>query len=51
MKESPFHQGELTIQEKVGETYIAKRVGMGIQETIPIMALRFIDKQPMVFCK
>ena len=49
MKESPFHQGELTIQEKVGEAYIAKRVGMGIQDVIPTMALRFIDKQPMVF--
>ena len=49
MKDSPFHQGELAVQTKAGEAYMAQRVGMGIHNLIPTLALRFIDKQPMVF--
>ncbi len=45
---SPFHEGELQIQKKVGEEDIAMRTGIAIKDFIPVGALQFIDKQSIV---
>lgn len=47
MEKSPFHQGELEAQKKVGVDKIAEGNGRMINDRIPNGALKFIDKQPM----
>jgi uncharacterized protein len=46
--ESPFHAGELWVQQKAGEERMAAGNGKVIANRIPNGALKFIDKQPMV---
>ncbi len=48
MTQSPFHHGELQIQERVGEDDIASRVGTIVKDFMPARALEFIAKQTMV---
>ncbi len=48
MTRSPFHKGELLVQRKANEDDIAVRTGVVIKDVIPVGALKFIDKQPMV---
>jgi predicted pyridoxine 5'-phosphate oxidase superfamily flavin-nucleotide-binding protein len=48
MRQSPFHKGELQVQKRVNEDDIAVRTGVAIKDFIPVGALKFIDKQPMV---
>ncbi len=48
MAQSPFHNGELQVQERVGEGDIARRVGAIVKNSMPARALDFIDKQTMV---
>ncbi|HHL42469.1 MAG TPA: pyridoxamine 5'-phosphate oxidase [Hellea balneolensis] len=42
---SPFHKGELTIQEHVGETELAARNGRLIKDKIPSGAASFLHRQ------
>lgn len=44
----PYHKGELAVQQKVGETEMARINSGAIDETILAGALRFIEQQPMV---
>jgi len=46
--ENPFHEGELLVQQKVGEELLAQQNGQIIANTIPKGALKFIEQQPMV---
>ena len=46
--ESPYHPGELWVQQKVGEEKMATSNGKVIADRVPNGALKFIDKQPMV---
>lgn len=48
MLESPFHEGELLVQQQVGETIAAQQNGQIIADTIPKGAFKFITQQPMV---
>ena len=43
----PYHEGELFVQQKVGETAAAERNGGVIADSIMPGALRFIEQQPM----
>lgn len=45
---SPFHEGELLVQQRVGETIAAQRNGQIIADTILNGALKFIEQQKMV---
>jgi uncharacterized protein len=45
---SPFHEGELLVQQRVGETIAAQRNGQIIADTILKGAIEFIEQQKMV---
>jgi uncharacterized protein len=45
---SPYHQGELWVQQKAGEERTAAINGKVIADKVPNGALKFIDKQPML---
>jgi hypothetical protein len=44
-KSSPFHQGELDVQQRTGELKIAARVGQCIQDSLPVAATHFLHQQ------
>ncbi|MBW4443370.1 MAG: pyridoxamine 5'-phosphate oxidase family protein [Plectolyngbya sp. WJT66-NPBG17] len=46
--ESPFHEGELLVQQRVGEAISAQQNGQIIANTLPRGALKFIEQQRMV---
>jgi uncharacterized protein len=46
--ENPFHEGELLVQQRVGELEMAQQNGRVINDTIPKGALKFIEQQSMV---
>ncbi|WP_413160039.1 pyridoxamine 5'-phosphate oxidase family protein [Capilliphycus salinus ALCB114379] len=46
--ESPFHEGELEVQQRVGETQSAQKNGRIIASAIAENAIKFIEQQPMV---
>ncbi len=46
--ENPFHEGELLVQQTVGEESLAQQNGQIIANTVPKGALKFIEQQPMV---
>lgn len=45
--ENPFHEGELLVQQRVGEVEMAQQNGQIISDTIPKGALKFIEQQSM----
>lgn len=45
---TPFHEGELRVQNKVGVEDAASRVGRGIHSLVPPVARDFLSRQPMV---
>jgi predicted pyridoxine 5'-phosphate oxidase superfamily flavin-nucleotide-binding protein len=45
---SPYHEGELAIQQRVDESEMARINAGAIDKTILAGALRFIEQQPMV---
>ena len=45
---SPYHEGELAVQQRVDETEMARINSGALDETILAGALRFIEQQPMV---
>lgn len=47
-QEHPFHEGELQIQQRVGETQEAQKNGRIIANAIAQNGIEFIEKQPMV---
>ena len=46
--ESPFHEGELHVQQRVGETLSAQKNGRIITNSIARNFIQFIQQQPMV---
>jgi predicted pyridoxine 5'-phosphate oxidase superfamily flavin-nucleotide-binding protein len=44
-----FHEGELAVQERVGVSRQASRVGGSIHPTIPPLAQDFLESQPYIF--
>jgi uncharacterized protein len=46
--ENPYHEGELLVQQRVGEVESARQNGRVISNAIPKGALKFIEQQPMV---
>lgn len=46
--ENPYHEGELLVQQKVGEAIAAAQNGRVIADSILTGALKFIEQQPMV---
>lgn len=47
-QQSPFHSGELAVQQRAGETDMARRNGTAIANTILDGARPFLKQQPMV---
>ena len=47
-QESPFHEGELQVQQQVGETQSARKNGRIIASAIAQNAIEFMEQQPMV---
>lgn len=47
MTATPYHPGELQVQQRVGESETARRVGRVIDDRIPTGALGFVDRQRM----
>ena len=45
---NPFHEGELSVQQRVGETIPAQRNGQIVADTILKGAIEFIEQQKMV---
>lgn len=45
--ETPYHEGERSVQERAGERAVADGNGRVIASTVPIPALGFIGQQPM----
>ena len=45
---SPYHSGELHVQERAGVREMAARIGRGIHATIPPPARDFLQEQPLV---
>lgn len=45
---TPFHAGELAVQQRMGQAQIADRVGRMIRADIPAVAAAFLAEQPMV---
>ncbi|MEV6555007.1 pyridoxamine 5'-phosphate oxidase family protein [Nocardia sp. NPDC051756] len=45
---APFHSGELAVQQRMGQSEIADRVGRSIRADIPAVAASFLAEQPMV---
>ena len=45
--ENPYHDGELSVQKRVGEAERARHTGRAISDSIVKGALTFIDQQPM----
>jgi uncharacterized protein len=48
MKNVPFHEGEITIQERVGDRDLARRLGAGILPRILEGALPFLGRQRLL---
>lgn len=46
--ENPYHEGELLVQQQVGEAIAAAQNGRVIADSILTGALKFIEQQPMV---
>ena len=46
--ESPFHEGELLVQQRLSEAKEAQQNGRIIDDKIPQGALKFIEQQPLV---
>lgn len=46
---TPYHDGEIQVQKKAGVRDLAERSKKVISSEIPSGALKFIDKQPIVF--
>lgn len=46
--ENPYHEGELLVQQQVGEAIAAEQNGRVIADSILKGALKFIEQQPMV---
>ena len=46
--ENPYHEGELSVQERLGEGGEARRNGRAIADTIVRGAFRFVEQQPFV---
>ncbi len=46
--EDPYHEGELLVQQQLGEAIQAEQNGKVIADSIPKGALKFIEQQPMV---
>lgn len=46
--ENPYHEGELLVQQQVGEAIEAEQNGRVIVDSILKGALKFIEQQPMV---
>ena len=44
-----FHKGEIAVQERVGVSQQAGRIGASIQREIPPLAQDFLEQQPYVF--
>ena len=47
MKNAPYHEGELAVQRRAGESDVAVRNGVVVKDTIIAGALSFIRQQPM----
>lgn len=45
---TPFHAGELTVQQRMGQSHIAEKVRRGIRADIPEVAANFLAEQQMV---
>ncbi|WP_378732138.1 pyridoxamine 5'-phosphate oxidase family protein [Nocardia brasiliensis] len=45
---TPFHLGELAVQQRMGQAQVADRVGRMIRADIPAVAAAFLAEQPMV---
>lgn len=45
--DTPFHEGELAVQERAGERDLARTNGRIIESAIPAPALGFVSQQPM----
>jgi predicted pyridoxine 5'-phosphate oxidase superfamily flavin-nucleotide-binding protein len=45
---TPFHAGELAVQQRMGQAHIADRVGRMIRAEIPDVAATFLAEQPML---
>ena len=45
--ESPYHEGELAVQERLGELEEGRRNGRVISDTILKGALKYIEQQPL----
>jgi uncharacterized protein len=46
---SPYHAGELAVQERAGTLGSAAKIGRGIHDAIPQIARDFLAAQPMLF--
>lgn len=46
--ENPYHEGELLVQQQVGEAIAAEQNGRVVADSILKGALKFIEQQPMV---
>ena len=44
-----FHEGELAVQERVGVSKQASRVGTSVNSTVPSLAQHFLEQQPYIF--
>jgi predicted pyridoxine 5'-phosphate oxidase superfamily flavin-nucleotide-binding protein len=45
---SPWHAGERAVQNRVGETHLADRLGGGIGAEVPAVAIDFLADQPLL---
>ncbi|OQS13794.1 pyridoxamine 5-phosphate oxidase [Nocardia donostiensis] len=45
---SPYHPGELAVQERLGQERIAERVGRTVKAEIPAVAADFLAAQPLI---
>lgn len=45
---SPWHAGERAVQNRVGETHLADRLGGGIGAEVPAVAVDFLADQPLL---
>lgn len=45
--ENPYHEGELRVQERVGELDQGRRNGKVVADTIPRGAIPFVARQPL----
>ena len=47
MTSTPYHEGELAVQQRAGESHIAERNGVVIRDSIPRGALQFVRQQSL----